>query len=88
MKQGKTVLEESVYGSVPRVLVGTDDRVVRVEFGTFSVLLHNIGDVYAVTVRADAHDVHGAALPVVARIATDVRGQVEFRLTESGHDAS
>lgn len=87
MKQGKTVLHENERGLPPRVVVGTDDRMVWVEFGTFAVLLGNLDDVFALTARCVAWNADGDQVPVEARVSTDVRGAVEFRAADLAAEA-
>lgn len=82
MKQGKTVLHDSRPGLSPRVEVGTDDRAVWVSFGTYAIFLSNVGDITTVTARCEGYDSHGHPVPVEVHPFTDLRGAVEFRLTE------
>lgn len=81
MKPGATTITPaSVPGFPPTVNVGDNDRAVRVAFGQITIYLSNLSDPAVVIVRAEGHDANGNAAPVETRGASDVRGQVEYRV--------
>lgn len=83
MKPGATTITPaSIPGFPPTVTVGDNDRAVRVAFGQITIYLSNLSDPAVVIVRAEGHDAHGKPAPVETRGASDVRGQIEFRVVE------
>jgi hypothetical protein len=64
------------------VIVGADDRMVRVSFGTIQFVLSAHDGGATVLVRAEGYDINGHAVALESRGATDIRNTVEYRLRE------
>lgn len=79
MKPGTTIIKERADRTFPpTVLVGADDRIVHVDFGTITLTLSSANGGSAVIVRGRAEDYHGKPIPLSMRGATDVKNTVEF----------
>lgn len=82
MQPGTTIIKERTNKTFPPiVVVGADDRIVHVDFGTITLTLsaHNGGS--TVVVRGRAENQEGNPIPLAMRSATDVKNTVEYYLT-------
>lgn len=88
MKNGTTTIAERADKRFPpTVLVGNDDRIVRVSFGTMQIVLSNLGDANVIIARAEAYDQQHHPLPVSTRGSSDIKNQIEFHLVAAPHAA-
>lgn len=82
MKPGTTVIEKRTNPAFPPVvLVGSDDRMVWVDFGTIKIMLSSL-TAGVVVVRGEATGQYGEQLKLDSWFASDVHNQLEFHLTE------
>lgn len=83
MKPGTTVIKERKDKTFPPiVLVGADDRIVHVDFGTITITLSAANDGSVIIARGNAANEWGDSQPLFMRGATDVQNTVEFTLSK------